>query len=213
MEHDPREVARVFHYEHPALDGRIVLVVPFQGGWRLDIQARISDDPEYLSRDDVVADMVEKVMGEEYADRVTWVSTYQFLQVIADSFVDDHRRVLLAGEAAHLFAPFGARGMNSGIADADAAASAIKVAVGAEEPAVARAEVEKFAAERETAAEWNRDAAGAALRHLRGGGVVVNAKKRLAAEAAEWWEPAGEWLDEAPYGPSGGPPIPTSTKY
>ena len=210
---DPREIARVFHYEHPKLDGRNVLIVPFQGGWRLDIQCRVSDDPEAMSQDDVVADMVEKVMGEEYAERVTWVSTYQFLQVIADSFVDAHRRVLLAGEAAHLFAPFGARGMNSGIADADSAASAIKVAIDAESPAVARDEIEKFAAERETAAEWNRDAAGAALRHLRGDGVVINAKKRLAAEAADWWEPAGEWLDEAPYGPSGGPPIPTGTKY
>lgn len=210
---DPREVARVFHYEHPAIEGRNVLVVPFRGGWRVDIQCRVSDDPEYLSSDDVVADMVRKVMGEEYADRVTWVSTYQFLQVIADTFVDAHRRVLLAGEAAHLFAPFGARGMNSGIADADVAASAIKVAYGADEPAVAAAEVEKYAAERETAAEWNRDAAGAALRHLRGDGLVVNAKKRLAAELAEYWEPAGEWLDEAPYGPAGGPPIPTGGKY
>jgi len=210
---DPREVARVFHYRHPAVDGRNVLIVPFQGGWRLDIQCRVSDDPEEMSSDPSMERMVRDIMGEEYVDGLTWVSTYQFLQVIADSFVDEHRRVLLAGEAAHLFAPFGARGMNSGVADADAAATALAVAANAEYQKVADAAITKYAAERETAAEWNRDAAGQALEHLRGDGLEINAKKWLAAQAARWYEPAGEWLDEAPYGPAAGPPIPTGSKY
>lgn len=210
---DPREIARVFHYGHPAVDGRNVLVVPFKGGWRLDIQCRVSDDPEEMSADASMERMVRDIMGEEYVDGLSWVSTYQFLQVIADSFVDEHRRVLLAGEAAHLFAPFGARGMNSGVADADAAATALAVAANAEYQKVADSVIAKYAAERETAAEWNRDAAGQALEHLRGDGVEINAKKWLAAQAARWYEPAGEWLDEAPYGPAAGPPIPTGSKY
>lgn len=210
---DQRELARVFHYGHPDLDGRNVLVVPFQGGWRLDIQCRVDDDPEAMAEDESMESMVRDVMGEAYADRIDWVSTYQFLQVIADSFVDEHRRVLLAGEAAHLFAPFGARGMNSGVADADTAASMLTVAVNAETDAVAEAAVEKYAAEREMAAEWNRDAAGQALEHLRGDGFEINAKKWLAAHLARWYEPAGEWLDDAPYGPASGPPIPTGGKY
>ena len=40
---------------------------------------------------------------------------------MATAFTDPHRRVLLVGEAAHLFPPFGARGMNSAFADAVAA--------------------------------------------------------------------------------------------
>ena len=48
------------------------------------------------------------------------MSTYRFRQAVAESFTDPRHRVLLVGEAAHLFPPFGARGMNSGIADADA---------------------------------------------------------------------------------------------
>jgi len=210
---DPRPPERVFHYDHPGVGDRNVLFVPFTGGWRVDVQCEATDDPEALASEEEIADVVGTVLGERYADRVTWVSTYQFLQVVADAFVDEHRRVLLAGEAAHLFAPFGARGMNSGIADADEAASAIAVATRARRDAVARAEVEHYAARREFAAEWNRDAAGRALDILKGANPVVEAKKSLAAAVADWWEPAGEWLDDAPYGPPSGPPLPTGSKY
>lgn len=202
----PRPNERVFHYDHPDVGGRNVLVVPFQGGWRVDIQCRTADDPEELGSDAVMSDMVGTILGERYADRVEWVSSYKFLQVTADTFVDRHRRVVLAGEAGHLFAPFGARGMNSGVADADEAASAIAVAATAREDAVARREIEKYAARREEAAEWNKNAAGQALEHLQGDGIVTRAKKRAAAALSGYWEPAGEWLDDAPYGPHGGPP-------
>ncbi|MFC6725275.1 FAD-dependent monooxygenase, partial [Halobium palmae] len=111
---DPREIERVFHYDHPAMDGRNVLLVPFQGGWRVDLQCLNDENPERFADEDYVGEWVADVLGDQYEDRVTWTSTYEFLQVTADTFVDDHRRVLLAGEAAHLFAPFGARGMNSG---------------------------------------------------------------------------------------------------
>ena len=210
---NPRPQERVFHYDDPAVGGRNVLLVPFTGGWRLDIQCHDHDDPERLSDDESMRRFVRTVLGERYADRIEWVSTYQFLQVMADTFIDDHRRVLLAGEAAHLLAPFGARGMNSGIADADEAASAITVALRAETDAVARDEVELFAARREKAAEYNLDAAGQALEYLQGDSPVTNAKKKIAARFAEYWEPAGEWLDDAPYGPHGSPPIVSTSNY
>lgn len=204
---DPRPEERVFHYDHPDLGGRNVLLVPFRGGWRVDIQCTESDDPDVLSREPRVAEMVGTVLGERYADRVSWVSDYRFLQVTADRFTDEHRRVLLAGEAGHLFAPFGARGMNSGIADANAAASAIAVARQARFDGVAEAEVWRTATRRQRAAEWNREAAGQALRYLQGESPLVRAKKRLAAAVSDYYEPAAEWLDDAPYGPHGGPPV------
>lgn len=210
---DPLPLERVFHYNHPGVDGRNVMLVPFQGGWRVDITCRVSDDPEYLSSDEQISRLVAATLGERYADRVTWVSTYQFKQVVADSFIDDDRRVLLAGEAAHLFAPFGGRGMNSGIADADAAASALSTAIRAETAAAARREIENYAKLREKAAEWNRYAAGQALAHLQGDDLLTEIKKRGAAFLADYWEPAGKWLDEAPFGPLSGPPIPIKGKY
>jgi len=135
---------RLFHYDDdPAVGGRNVMLVPFTDGWRLDIQCIDDDDPEEETvTDEKMREFVAEVMGEAYADELYWVSSYKFLQVMADTFIDDHRRVLLAGEAAHLLAPFGARGMNSGIADADEAASAVATAYHSTIDAVARDEVE-----------------------------------------------------------------------
>lgn len=204
---NPRPPERVFHYDDPGLDGRNLLIVPFQGGWRVDIQCRDDDDPDYLANDDVISDFVAHALGKRYRDHVSWVSTYQFKQVNADTYTDEHRRVLLAGEAAHLFAPFGARGMNSGMADAADAASAITGALAADVDAVAHAEVTEYSKRRQQAGEWNKNAAGQALEYLQGDSVVTKAKKRVAAELADYYEPAGEWLDDAPYGPHGSPPV------
>lgn len=207
FEENPRKQERVFHYDHPDVEGRNVLMVPFQGGWRVDIQCKKSDDPEYLTQDEQIRDLVAKTLGERYRDRVEWVSDYKFKQVIADTLVDDHHRVLLAGEAAHLFAPFGARGMNSGVADVDVAAPAITVALNADVDAAANLEIKQYGIERRKAAEYNKAAAGQALEYLQGKNPLTKAKKVLAAKVAPYYEPAGEWLDDAPYGPHGGPPV------
>ncbi|GIG39250.1 FAD-dependent monooxygenase [Cellulomonas phragmiteti] len=195
----PRE--RHFHYAHPAVDGRNVLVVPFAGGYRVDLQLVDGDDPEALASDDGVRTWLDAVLPPGYADRSTWVSTYQFLQLVAHDFADPHRRVLLVGEAAHLFAPFGARGLNSGVPDAEAAAIAIAAATRASGPA-ARTPVEAFALARRSAALFNRDAAGEALAHLRPDAEVA-ARIRAAAERAPEDPEASVWLEKAPYGPRG----------
>ena len=197
----PLTPARIFHYEHPAVERRNVLLVPFAGGWRADLQCRRSDDPAHFNDDDGVRRWVGQVLPDRYADRVTWVSTYQFLQVVADRFADEHRRVLLVGEAAHLFAPFGARGLNSGVPDAIAAAGAIATACGSTDVSTARAAIDAFAATRRTAAEYNRDAAGIALRHMQARGPGIRMKRFFAAQLARGSERAGKWLDSAPYGP------------
>jgi 3-(3-hydroxy-phenyl)propionate hydroxylase len=212
VEEDPWPLERLFHYDDPQVDGRNVMLVPFTGGWRLDIQCHDDDDPDELIKDDKMREFVCTVMGEQYEENVSWVSSYRFLQVMADTFVDEHRRVLLAGEAAHLLAPFGARGMNSGIADADEAAGAIAAAIGANRP-TARGEIELYAARREAAAEYNLNAAGTALEYLQGDNRITNLRKEAAAVLADYFEPAGEYLDDAPYGPHTAPPIVTTGNY
>lgn len=197
----PLPIERVFHYQHPAVGGRHVLHVPFQGGWRVDLQCRPADDPDEVGSPEGVGRWLSRVMPADYADRLTWTSTYRFRQVVADRFADAHRRVLLAGEAAHQFPPFGARGLNSGVADADAAAAAIQQARAAN-PAVATHAVDRFAGERRHAAAVNRDAAGRALAHLQARDPRVKAKRRAAAALAPVSTRAGKWLDTAPYGPT-----------
>jgi len=206
---DPLPIERVFHYEHPSVGGRNVLLVPFAGGWRADLQCNEDDDPERFSNLAGTREWVGATLGAKYAERVTWVSTYQFLQVVAQSFVDAHRRVLLVGEAAHLFAPFGARGMNSGIADAAAAAAAIAAAFDTTE--IASGTIDGFASHRLAAAQWNRAAAGEALAHLRAREPWRRAQRLAAALAAPYSSAAAYWLDTAPYGPTGGPAV--GTKY
>jgi len=204
---NPRTQERVFHYDHPKVDGRNVLLVPFQGGWRVDIQCKESDDPKRMAQEPQIGDLVARTLGERYRDRVEWVSEYKFKQVTADRLIDEHRRVVLAGEAGHLFAPFGARGMNSGVADVDIGADALTVAVNAQNERLRAGAIKAYDVERTRAAEYNKMAAGQALEYLQGDSLVTRAKKRAAAAVADYWEPAGEWLDDAPYGPHGGPPV------
>jgi 3-(3-hydroxy-phenyl)propionate hydroxylase len=192
----PLRPERRFYYHHPAVGGRNVLLVPFAGGWRADLQLRLDDDPDEWNDEAGVRRWIARVLPERYADRVTWVSTYRFLQVVAERFTDEHRRVLLVGEAAHLFAPFGARGLNSGIADARSAADAI--AEGSPEA------VGIFARDRRQAALYNRDASSQALAHMQADGPLLRARRRLAARRARRGQEAGAWLDSSPFGPRAG---------
>jgi 3-(3-hydroxy-phenyl)propionate hydroxylase len=208
----PLPVERVFHYEHPAVDGRNVLFVPFAGHWRIDLQCRPDDDADAFGGAGV-ANWLPLVIDERYVERVTWVSTYVFMQVLAREFADPARRVLLVGEAAHLFAPFGARGLNSGIPDAIVAARAIRAALDAPTAGEARAAVDHFAGARRTAAERNRAASNEALAHLAPTTDSALSKRRAAAAAAPADEAAGRWLDSAPYGPRLGPPDADGMQY
>lgn len=198
---DPLPVERVYHYRHPGVDGRNVLLVPFAGGWRADLQLRAGDDPEDFNDAESAPRWVGRVLPPRYAERITWVSTYRFRQAVADRFVDDSRRVLLAGEAGHVFAPFGARGLNSGVADADAAAAAVVQALHAANPAVARAAADAFASDRRDAALDNRDAARQALAFMQADDPLLRVRQEAAARLAPRVPRLGRWLDAAPYGP------------
>ncbi len=149
---------RVFHYEHPAAGGRTVLRVPFTGGFQVDLQCRADDPPGTYDTEQAVRRWLPRLVGADCAHHVLWVSRYHFLRKVAASFTDPTGRVLLAGEAAHLFPPFGARGMNSGIADAVSAADAISVACS--DPSRAPVAIGEFASTRRRAALFNSVAAG-----------------------------------------------------
>ncbi|MEU1182197.1 FAD-dependent monooxygenase [Streptomyces sp. NPDC005820] len=196
---------RVFHYEHPGVGGRSVMRVPFTGGFQVDLQCFDDDREEEYGTEDAVRRWLPSVVGDGYDGRILWVSTYRFLRKVAASFTDPHRRVLLVGEAAHLFPPFGARGMNSGIADAAAAAEAIAAGTAAA--------VDGFADVRRAAGLFNSEAAGIALGHLRPHRRIVRLRQRAAAALAPVLPSCGSWLEHAPYGPRHGAPAAAGGKY
>lgn len=192
---------RIFHYHHPRLGGRHVLIVPFAGGCQVDLQCLPGDDPDTWSSAAEVARWLPLVLDADAPNRVLWRARYPFVQRVAESMADPSRRVLLIGEAGHLFPPFGARGMNSAIADADAAASAVACALQARTPERAAAAVLDYARIRGAAAEYNCAAAGAALRHMRPRSVLSRAAQSSAALLAPIVPRLGSWLEHAPYGP------------
>jgi 3-(3-hydroxy-phenyl)propionate hydroxylase len=204
VEDDPAQPLppeRLYFYEHPAVQKRNVLIVPFRNGIRADIQLRLGDDPRHFSDPEGVRQWLRRVLPERYADRVSWVSTYQFLQVVAETFTDANRRVLLAGEAAHLFAPFGARGLNSGVRDAVSAANAVGEALQSN-PEHARTRIEQAANERREAALYNRTASSLALEHMRARDWRIRLRRSASVLMAKYGSRrAGSYLDSAPFGP------------
>jgi 3-(3-hydroxy-phenyl)propionate hydroxylase len=210
---NPLPVERIFHYNHPAVDGRNVLYVPFAGHWRIDLQCLKGDNAEDFSDLEGARRWLPKVIRADYADRITWVSTYVFRQAVANYFTDERRRILLTGEAAHVFAPFGARGLNSGIPDAYLASVAIARALNAGSKSDADAAVDHFARSRRNAALRNRAASSTALHHLTAPTLLRRAAHRTAAKIAPMITSAGRWLDRSPYGPPLGPPDPDGMQY
>jgi 3-(3-hydroxy-phenyl)propionate hydroxylase len=79
-----------------------------------------------------------------------WVSVYTFSCMRMDTF--RHDRVLFAGDSAHGVSPFGARGANSGVQDADNLAWKLKLVVNGDAPS---ALLDTYASEREFAADEN----------------------------------------------------------
>ena len=85
--------------------------------WRIDLQLGWECDPEEEKRPERVISRIRAMLGPDRAFVLEWVSVYTFQCARLERFV--HDRVIFVGDAAHQVSPFGARGGNSGIQDAD----------------------------------------------------------------------------------------------
>jgi 3-(3-hydroxy-phenyl)propionate hydroxylase len=85
--------------------------------WRIDFQLGWDADPEEEKKPEKVIPRIQAMLGPEVSFELEWVSVYTF-QCRRMARLD-HGRVLFAGDSAHQVSPFGARGANSGIQDAD----------------------------------------------------------------------------------------------
>jgi 3-(3-hydroxy-phenyl)propionate hydroxylase len=85
--------------------------------WRIDYQMAPDADPSEVSREDVVRERLARQFGADAGVEIVWVGPYAYRSECVDAM--RHGRVFFMGDAAKVVSPFGARGGNTGIADAD----------------------------------------------------------------------------------------------
>jgi 3-(3-hydroxy-phenyl)propionate hydroxylase len=109
---------RWFWFDPPFHRGQSVLLHrQADNVWRIDFQLGRDADPEEEKKPENVIPRIQAMLGPEAKFELEWVSVYQFACRRIDRL--RHGRVLFAGDAAHQVSPFGARGANSGVQDAD----------------------------------------------------------------------------------------------
>jgi len=137
--------------------------VPTQGGaiwyhqmadgvWRTDWQIGHLSDPDAEVTPQRATERLRKLVGPGVRFELVWVGPWRFKKRLLERFV--HGRVLFAGDAAHEHSPFGARGGNSAIQDANNLAWKLALVLqGKASPAL----LETYDAERHYAARDNTE--------------------------------------------------------
>jgi 3-(3-hydroxy-phenyl)propionate hydroxylase len=165
-------VERLFWFDPPFHTGLSALMHrQADNVWRVDLQLGGAVDPEQEQDPERVMQRLRAMLGEREFELV-WASVYTFTSRRLQAF--RHGRILFAGDAAHQVSPFGARGANSGIQDAENLAWKLHLVIEGRAPDRL---IDSYGAEREPAADENIrhsmrssefiSPAGSASRHLR----------------------------------------------
>ncbi|MGR3795110.1 FAD-dependent oxidoreductase [Vannielia sp. SX4] len=87
------------------------------GEWRVDFQIGWDVDRAEELKEENVRRRLDAMLGPDVEYKIVWTSIYTFQCRRMKKF--RHDRVIFAGDSAHQVSPFGARGANSGMQDAD----------------------------------------------------------------------------------------------
>ena len=128
----------------------VLLHMQPDGVWRIDFQLGWDADPEVEKRPENIIPRVKALLGDEVQFELEWASVYTFACTRMARFRVG--RVLFAGDAAHGVSPFGARGANSGVQDADNLGWKLAAVLGGH---ASQALLDTYAHEREFAADEN----------------------------------------------------------
>jgi 3-(3-hydroxy-phenyl)propionate hydroxylase len=176
----PFSSERHFHFDPPWNPGRQVLVHPQPDGvWRVDWQVAPETDAEAERTTGRLDRRIRQVVGEDTPYELVWLTAYRFSQRIASAFRNG--RVFLAGDAAHVMSPFGARGLNSGAADAENLAWKLAAVL---RHAAADEILDTYETERRGAALENLAATDATMRFMAPHGPVRRAWRDLVLRLA-----------------------------
>ncbi len=114
------DTERRFYFDPEWNPGRQVLIHPCPDStFRIDWQVPPDFDLAAEQASGGLDTKIRQVIGDRPYE-IVWQSVYRFHSRVVDKMREG--RVLVAGDAAHLVAPFGARGLNSGVLDAENAA-------------------------------------------------------------------------------------------
>jgi 3-(3-hydroxy-phenyl)propionate hydroxylase len=155
-------IADVRFKEHPPVERHTWIEAPFNDDravwqhlmaddvWRLDYQMEPNCDMAEFSREDVVRARIARQLGAHVEYEIVWIGPYAYRSECLQRF--RHGRVFMVGDAAHVVSPFGARGGNSGLQDADNLAWKLAAVLqGRAAPAL----LDSYDAERRAAAQDN----------------------------------------------------------
>ena len=116
--HDPVPPERWTWVEAPFNEGRAVWQHQMADGvWRIDYQMDPDSRPEEVASEGVAWARLRAHLGAERDIELVWLGPWGYRTHLLDDFRSG--RVFFAGDAAHVFSPFGARGGNSGVQDAE----------------------------------------------------------------------------------------------
>jgi 3-(3-hydroxy-phenyl)propionate hydroxylase len=164
------ERERRFYFDPPRNPGRQVLIHPTPGSvFRIDWQVHANVDLDEEERSGALDARIRAIVGPDADYAIVWKSIYTFHGRRAERMKAG--RVLLAGDCAHLMAPFGARGLNSGVHDAENAAWKLAFVLRGWAP---EALLQTYDSERMAAAAENLEITEATMRFL----VPQNAEER-----------------------------------
>lgn len=180
---------RRLFFDPPWNPGRQVLVHPQPDGvWRIDWQVPPGTDAEAERANGGLDRRIRAVVGDGIPYELVWCTAYRFHQRLVEHWRAG--RAFLAGDAAHLMSPFGARGLNSGAADAENLAWKLALVLRGDAPASL---LDSYGEERRAAAVENLDVTDRTMRFMVPHGplrrlarnAVLSASLRVAA-ARRW---------------------------
>lgn len=173
------EFERRFYFDPEWNPGRQVLIHPCPDStYRIDWQVPPNYDLAAEEASGELEARIRKIVGA--ADyEIVWKSVYRFHARQVDQMVAG--RLLMAGDGAHLVAPFGARGLNSGVPDAENAAWKVAfVMKGWADPSL----IATYHDERHAAAAENLDVTAETMRFLVPQSDAEKAQRHEILEAA-----------------------------
>ncbi|PHR57030.1 MAG: FAD-dependent oxidoreductase [Robiginitomaculum sp.] len=109
---------RWFWFDPPFNRGRTALLHKQPDDvWRIDFQLGWNIDRKEAVKTENVAPYVKALLGDDVEYEDDWLSIYTFQCRRMERFL--HTPVIFIGDCAHLVSPFGARGANAGLSDAE----------------------------------------------------------------------------------------------